>query len=124
MRTAIIVTDANEGTLAGGLTYVRPAVAWFAIAMERQLELNAHKGDSYRRDTPAALAERLAEESAELIDACLYGSPDEILAEAADVGNFAWMIAEVASRHYQPRPADPGNPPKETNNGKDQSRVD
>lgn len=80
----------------------------FGELMKAKLSANAHKGDrgGWRRDTPKALLRRLREEVrelADLIDADFDNDdgtdPDftaKVAGEAADVGNFAMFIADVA----------------------------
>ncbi len=77
---------------------LRPAVAAFAQEMERKLRLNDWKGGWYDLSIPDAF-QRLKEEILELKDAVNipvrsdnYGN---ILSEAADVANFAMMIADI-----------------------------
>ncbi len=80
----------------------------FAHRMEAKLELNRDKGDreGWLKDHPAALVERLREELVELEEAlgslafvaptgAERSTPEEIANEAADVANFAMMIADV-----------------------------
>lgn len=92
---------------------LRPEVEAFAQAMERKLLANDHKG-GWRCDDPHALLDRLHDEAAELdnirhlMHACVIrraeypvgqGDPSihaaRVLDEAADVANFAMMIADV-----------------------------
>lgn len=74
-------------------------VSRFALAMEAQLHKNAHKdhndgGRGWRFDSVWSLINRLDEEVAELKAAVSAEQPAEvILSEAADVANFAMMIA-------------------------------
>ena len=75
----------------------RPFVDSFADAMESKLEKNRHKGDreGWLKDTPRALFERLKQEVDELHAALADGTDVEsVLSEAADVANFAMMIAD------------------------------
>jgi NTP pyrophosphatase (non-canonical NTP hydrolase) len=94
----------------------RPAVVAFANAMEAKLRANDHKG-GWDRDSPDALMARLEEEYAELrvvvhrhlyevramtgmrsVDEIPFGfglTEEAVLGEAADVANFAMMIADV-----------------------------
>lgn len=75
---------------------VRREVREFARAMEAKLVANDHKG-GWRGDSAPDLHKRLVEESAELKEALhdLKTSKQTILHEAADVANFAMMIADV-----------------------------
>lgn len=70
---------------------LRPEVARFAQLMERRLRANDHKG-GWRGDTPHALLRRLREETDELY---LAITAEDVGNEAADVANFAMMIADV-----------------------------
>jgi len=72
---------------------IRPAVLEFAKEMEAQLKFNDHKGDWIGAD-PQWLMCRLLDEVIELQRVVLFseGDPAE---EAADVANFAMMIADV-----------------------------
>jgi len=81
--------------------YCRPPVRWFACEMERKLRENNHKEGWVGEDT-GYLLKRLREETEELKAA--LGEKNErewqepvskrIISEAADVANFAMMIAE------------------------------
>ncbi|MGE4334606.1 MAG: hypothetical protein AB7E55_01345 [Pigmentiphaga sp.] len=92
---------------------VCPEVAAFAQAMERQLRANDHK-PHWRQAGPQQLLAHLIDEVQELIEATrsytraleqAYSSADgcptrtevleRICHEAADVGNFAMMVADV-----------------------------
>lgn len=73
-----------------------PAVQWFAMSMERKLDLNRHKG-TWIHCTPNELLKRLKEETQELEDEIKTGNLDNVLQEAADVANFAMMIADVCN---------------------------
>lgn len=70
----------------------------FAAHMQSKLEENAHKG-GWDDDSAEELLARLVEETRELRTAIRKGKPKaEVVEEAADVANFAMMIAEV----YEP----------------------
>lgn len=79
----------------------RREVEAFADAMEAQLRANDHKG-GWKMDKPEDLFVRLTEEASELdheiaqkyIRETLF-DPSEVVKEAADVANFAMMIADV-----------------------------
>jgi NTP pyrophosphatase (non-canonical NTP hydrolase) len=76
---------------------VRPAVRAFAEAMERKLAANDHKG-GWSGCNSAWLLMRLREETEELAEALhahYVGTPADVLAEAADVANYALMISDV-----------------------------
>ncbi len=71
------------------------ALADFTQACERKLRLNRHKG-GWQNTTMAYLLRRLAQEKGELVRAVRANRPRaEVLEEAADVANFAMMIADV-----------------------------
>ncbi len=74
---------------------VRPEVAAFALLMEKKLRENDHKGGWKDCDRPYLLR-RLGQESRELQDAVLGHAPLIVGDEAADVANFAMMLADVA----------------------------
>ncbi len=80
---------------------LRPEVAAFAQAMEAQLRANDHK-PGWIDDHPRELLTRMDDEAVELrqVVRCLLGrspltSPSTVLSEAADVANFAMMVADV-----------------------------
>ena len=73
---------------------VRPEVRAFALAMEERLRANDHKG-GWRDLAVSYLMARLHEESAELDEVVrLGGSPEQAKHDAADVANFAMMVAD------------------------------
>lgn len=81
----------------------RPEVMAFADLMEAQLRANDHKG-GWKGCDPHWLHDRLLEEAAELQDAGRWKSDGlgvqgcyarAVAREAADVANFAMMIADV-----------------------------
>ncbi len=70
---------------------LRPCVDWFAQQMERVLRQNDHKGgwdEMFFND----LIDRLHEEVSELENCGC--KPRRVIKEAADVANFAMMIAD------------------------------
>ncbi len=73
----------------------RPIVVAFSVEMERKLRFNDHKG-GWQDDTLMALLGRLREETNELQVAIGGGSAEEVLDEAADIANFALMIADLS----------------------------
>jgi NTP pyrophosphatase (non-canonical NTP hydrolase) len=74
----------------------------FAGAMSKELERNSHKG-GWSRETYGYLLNRLKQEVAELRRAVRgRESPESVLSEAADVANFAMMIADVYSEREDP----------------------
>ena len=75
----------------------------FALEMEGKLSQNRHKGDreGWVNDHPLALLCRIEDEVAELKLAIVNGeTPGEVTKEAADIGNFAMMVAD-AYRHHR-----------------------
>ena len=82
---------------------LRPEVAAFAQEMERKLRANDHK-EHWSALSRQRLFMRLTQERTELRRACERGDPVEILAEAADVANFAMMIADNARSPSDERP--------------------
>ena len=80
----------------------RREVAWFACQMEQQLVLNDHKGGWTDCGTEWLLT-RLLEEARELSVALTSCSPlERVVKEAADVANFAMMIADVTRMEQKP----------------------
>ena len=88
------------------VTDCRPEVQAFAVAMEETLRGNDHKGyTGWKNSNKRYLFRRLLEEAEELREASgtwchICGHPpstksaEEIRREAADVGNFAMMLAD------------------------------
>jgi NTP pyrophosphatase (non-canonical NTP hydrolase) len=70
---------------------LRPPVAWFANEMERQLQANDHK-TGWDHMAARQLLNRLKQETIELERAIESGK--NVAEEAADVANFAMMIAD------------------------------
>lgn len=89
---------------------LRPAVAWFAQRLEAKLRANEHKGDWH--DIPyIRLLWMLRREVSELQDALVMGpdggvDTENVINEAADVANFAMMIATIAERERIQRDAE------------------
>lgn len=81
--------------LAQHLTGMRLTVLWFALQMEKQLRKNDHKG-GWENEPTIHLLHRLEEEFVELGDATEENGADAetVVAEAADVANFAMFIAD------------------------------
>lgn len=115
-----IVDEAKEICKNGDLTYeyvfnlaervhktetsARQQVRWFAEQMENKLKENDHKG-GWDSCGIFWLRDRLVEEVEELSSAIEAGHNSEsgldlenIIREAADVGNFAMMIADKARK--------------------------
>lgn len=76
----------------------RPEVVEFADAMEAKLKENDHKRH-WRYLGMQTLSMRLTQEREELRRAVEVGDHKEVLREAADVANFAMMIADVVRRN-------------------------
>lgn len=72
---------------------IREEVRWFAVEMERKLRQNDWRG-GWADSHPDWLLDRLREETRELDAAVQAGRPNKIIDEAADVANFAMMIAD------------------------------
>lgn len=99
LRSALEVNEAFER--------VRPAVAWFAGQMEAKLRENDAKSD-WLEMPPDDLFALLLDESDELSGELMQwagwsgagrgSSPERIVREAADVANFALMIADHVGR--------------------------
>lgn len=75
----------------------RPSVNWFAEKMELKLRENDHKG-GWEHCSPHWLLDRLKQEVLELENAISSSDANEITKEAADVANFALMIADTINR--------------------------
>jgi len=83
----------------------RPEVKAFADAMEAKLKANDHKGGWNNCGTSMQyLFDRLLEETEELEVA--VHDKNSVLEEAADVANFAMMIADVAGELLPPPPTE------------------
>ena len=75
--------------------YYANLIAWFTLAMAGKLSDNSHKG-GWRGCTRRYLLRRLGQEKAELERAIKRGATKaEVIAEAADVANFAMMLADT-----------------------------
>jgi NTP pyrophosphatase (non-canonical NTP hydrolase) len=84
---------------------IRSEVSWFSGLMEKELKENDHKG-GWQNESMEHMLVRLQEERDELvyaIDKFLIDKKDprEIFSEAADVANFAMMIADIARLQSQ-----------------------
>jgi NTP pyrophosphatase (non-canonical NTP hydrolase) len=110
-RAAFVASDIVSSLNAQGryrLSATRPWVAAFADEMEAKLAQNRHKGDreGWINDSRTALIARLNEEVRELMRACQNAGTTQdaaVISEAADVANFAMMIADVAGG-LKPKP--------------------
>ena len=69
----------------------------FVTAMKYKLYVHSNKG-SFDWKTDEMLLDQLSEEVEELRKAVKDGKKEAIIAEAADVANFAYFIADKASR--------------------------
>ena len=70
----------------------------FSVRMNRKLQANNHKG-GWNQDSIFHLRFRICEELVELFEALdEHADPEEIADEAADVANFAMMIADNVTR--------------------------
>lgn len=78
----------------------RHIVDWFANEMEAKLTLHREKGgpDKWRNERPEDMLGRILDEWNELHNAILTGDPVKIAAEAADVANFAMIVADIFNR--------------------------
>lgn len=77
---------------------IRKELQWFVQEMETQLKENDHKG-GWKNCTDSYLLSRLLEEVSELLLVTLENDQLRIKEEAADVANFAMMIAD--NRYYE-----------------------
>ena len=86
--------------------YLRPEVLWFACEMEKKLRENDYKG-GWRECDYSYLFERIWHEFKELLscfdrtdtgETVPTKSAEVICEEAADIANFAMMIADNARR--------------------------
>lgn len=92
-RAALSAIPARDEALEG----LRPEVLAFARLMETKLRANDHK-PGWKSDRAADLWRRLsADETYELYEAITADAPDpkHVGSEAADIANFAMMIADV-----------------------------
>jgi hypothetical protein len=78
-----------------GLVDLRPEVLAFAQLMEAKLRENDHKG-GWQYDSPWVLSGRIFDEAREVREALQKPSVDpmHVACEAADVANFAMMVAD------------------------------
>jgi NTP pyrophosphatase (non-canonical NTP hydrolase) len=81
---------------------MREQVKWFAEQMENKLKENDHKG-GWDNCNVYWLWQRLQDESGELLTAInlyrdLGADKNNIIKEAADVANFAMMIADIVRK--------------------------
>lgn len=83
---------------------MRSVIQWFAEAMECKLKRNDFKPGWLEIDN-SYLLKRLNQEVTELTLALEQNlPPEEIIQEAADVANFAMMIADKQLEHGKTKP--------------------
>jgi hypothetical protein len=75
----------------------REQVQWFAEQMEKKLQENDRKG-GWENCSPGYLMRRLREEYQELLGLMIPQDREKIIREAADIANFAMMIADIARK--------------------------
>jgi len=94
-RTSTAMTEYASLNRQGCRWEVRPVVKWFSEQMEAALKRNDHKG-GWKGMLWDELIERIEDETKELKDECdsFPKDKDRVIKEAADVANFAMMIAE------------------------------
>lgn len=80
---------------------IRESVLFFAAEMDKKLRENDHKGDWLDLDL-GYLQQRLLEEVNELFQSIKQGDNKNSIKEAADVGNFSMMIADIIHRKEYP----------------------
>jgi len=78
---------------------VCPSIVAFSQEMEKRLVENNFKG-GWKESSPTWLLARLIQEAGELSNAIVWNDPDASVREAADVANFAMMIAERMKALY------------------------
>lgn len=74
----------------------RESIMRFAQQMEEKLAANDHKG-GWENEDIGYLLTRLREELDELVNAVDFGTQKDVVGEAADIANFAMMIADRAA---------------------------
>ncbi len=111
--------DAPQAPAAPERSPEWPTVTAFARIMIAKLDANQHKGDGWKSDRPEDLLRRLREETTELATMLARKhrdagglskvTPDEyawwskrVGEEAADVANFAMMIADACDALWEP----------------------
>ena len=76
------------------------AINWFSRQMKRKMEENSYKG-GWGDDSFKGLLESLVEEIEELRGALINGNKQDIIDEAADVANYAMMIADNRRKQHE-----------------------
>lgn len=74
-----------------------PSLLSFVECMVVKLDENSGKG-GWSNDSPDSLLLRVFEEAVELTSAVKHETSDAVIREAADVANFAMMVADVVAR--------------------------
>ncbi|MEF2243988.1 hypothetical protein [Paenibacillus sp. IITD108] len=93
-----ITTEALSGDTEPVGAQIRETVQWFAEQMEMKLRENDHKG-GWEECSLDWLYSRLCQETKELWRSIDHPSTYNMVAlEAADVANFAMMIADIARK--------------------------
>lgn len=82
--------------IAPAIEDITPRLKLFFEAMLYKLARNTHKGRWEDMDLESSM-KRLGEELNELVESIGTGNNVEILMEAADVANFAMIIADIAT---------------------------
>ena len=91
-----LVESSGDKASGAAVEYkLRPEVAAFAMLMEAELRKHDDR-PGWKQSSPNWLMERLQEELKELSVALDYKGPCGVGQEAADVANFAMMIADVS----------------------------
>ena len=81
---------------------IKNSVDWFSHLMTIELMKHLNR-PGWKHECIAYLKDRLGEEIAELCDAIESNQPKNVIEkEAADVANFAMMIADVYREHHKP----------------------
>lgn len=111
-QPATVSPSGSEAWVSEGVV-LRPVVKWFAEQMELALIKNDHK-NGWLNDDWDELYDRIKDEMKELYKECGKFTKDEekIISEAADVANFAMMIADKFGNQFgqeKPLPTPPIN---------------
>lgn len=81
---------------------IKNSVSWFSSLMTNELMKHLSR-PGWKHECIAYLEDRLGEEIAELCDAIESNQPKDVVEkEAADVANFAMMIADVYRQKVKP----------------------
>ena len=93
------LTERFFGLLPQAPVMCRNSVAWFSEQMEAKLAKNDHKG-GWGNCELQYLSKRLTDERKELYEAIKSKDSEKIIAECADIANFALMIADRFGNNY------------------------